>query len=187
MKKLAFALSLFCAAIFAHAGTLESAVTSATQSTAGASNAGNAQNINFNQPGNTDSTLRSAPTVYAPNPVTPFSQASCIYSATGGISIIGVGTSGSIPIDGETCNWRLNTQSIQATAAGLRDLAIAPKTTPEDSQRLLRQAGSLMDVSLDMQCLAGDREQAVLTAAGFCSSVSGIATLDHRFKQPESK
>jgi hypothetical protein len=34
-------------------------------------------------------TVKSAPTVYAPSPITPFSQASCIYEPTGAFSFLG--------------------------------------------------------------------------------------------------
>lgn len=177
----------------AHAGVSDTVSTSTTAA-AGATNAGNAQAITFNQPGNTDSTVRSAPTVYAPNPITPFTQASCIYSASGGVSFIGFGASGSAPIDGETCNWRLSVQWVEATAAGYRDLAVAgfrgfkmPVATdsaPEPA--LLNTAAKLMDVATNMQCLTSDRQRAVMERMGMCADVQDIATLDHRFNQPRN-
>lgn len=194
MKNLTPLAALLIAAA-AHAGVTDSVNTSTTAA-AGATNAGNAQAITFNQPGNTDSTIRSAPTVYAPNPITPFTQASCIYSASGGISFIGFGASGSAPIDGETCNWRLSEQWIEATAAGYRDLAVAgfrgfkiPVSTAGaqgGETALLDTAAKLMTVATNMQCLTSDRQRAVMEKMGMCADVRDIATLDHRFNQPRN-
>jgi len=214
MKKILIALVLLCAATAAFAGSsadVTSTVNSTTAANAGATNAGNAQNINFINPGNTDSTIRSAPTVYAPNPITPYTSASCIYAPSMAASFIGFGIGGSAPIDGETCNWRLSIQGVQATAAGLRDLAIAsvksvpavcglkapvapediisdmkkPDSAP-DPETLLRSSSLLMIAATDMQCLNSDRQRAVMERLGFCHTVSDIATLDHRFNQPRS-
>jgi len=158
---------------------------------------------------NVSETLRSAPTVYAPNPITPFSQASCIYTPTAAVSFVGFGIGGAAPIDGQTCNWRLSVQSVEATAAGLRDLAVAgfknmppPAFKPMDGQsvieairaenaaadapRLLQKSAALMDVATDMQCLNSDRQRVVMERLGFCQNVRDVATLDHRFNQPRN-
>ena len=208
MKSIFVTVALL-AATAAHAGT-SSDVTTSTTAAAGATNAGNAQSINFINPGNTDQTLRSAPTVYAPNPITPYTSASCVYAPSGGLSVIGFGVSGAVPIDGETCNWRLSQQGVQATAAGLRDLAIsgfkgmppAPALQPTDGESmvelikresaaanaatLLQKSADLMGVATDMQCLNSDRQRAVMERMGFCQNVKDLATLDHRFNQPRN-
>jgi hypothetical protein len=161
-------------------------------------------------PSSVSETIRSAPTVYAPNPITPFSQASCVYTPTAAVSFVGFGIGGAAPIDGQTCNWRLSTQGVEATAAGLRDLAIAgfknlPTTTkvePMDGQsiiemlkaedavadapKLLQKAAALMDAATDMQCLDSDRQRAVMERLGFCQNVRDLATLDHRWNQPRN-
>jgi hypothetical protein len=191
MKKIIVAAVLMCAATASFAQLT---------STVGANNAvnsnalsTNAQNINFNQPGNTDATIRSAPTVYAPAPITPFSQASCIYAASAAFSFIGFGFGGDAPIDGLTCNWRLSTQGVQATAAGLRDLAGAYKAVQPvaavpsvEAVQLLQKSQALMNVATDMQCLNSDRQRMVMEKLGLCKEVADVATLDHRFNQPRS-
>lgn len=159
---------------------------------------------------NVSETIRSAPTVYAPNPITPFSQASCIYTPTAAVSFVGFGIGGAAPIDGQTCNWRLSVQSVEATAAGLRDLAVAgfknmptpTKVEPmdgasviemlkaedavADAPKLLQKAAALMDAATDMQCLNSDRQRVVMARLGFCQAVKDVATLDHRFNQPRN-
>jgi hypothetical protein len=194
MKKAIIAIALMASASAAFAQSTTSAVTAAM---AGATNAGNTQQTVFNTPGNTDATIRSAPTVYAPNSITPFSQASCIYSAPALLSLIGFGISGAAPIDGATCNWRLSTQGVQATAAGLRDLAIAGfrAVMPVPAQQaiksaeaevLLQKSEALMNVAVNMQCLDSDRQRAVMEKMGLCKDVADVATLDHRFGQPRN-
>lgn len=210
MKKILAAVALMCAAVTAFAQT-SATNTSTTAASSAAQNAGNAQSINFINPGNTDATIRSAPTVYAPNPITPYTQASCIYSPTAAVSFIGFGIGGSAPIDGAMCNWRLSTQGIQATAAGLRDLAIAgfravpavpavkapvaPENIIDDAVKtgreataasLLQKSAALMTVAVDMQCLNSDRQRAVMERFGLCQDVQDVATLDHRFNQPRN-
>lgn len=183
MKALIVATALMCATAVASA---QSNVSSTTAAMSAAQNAGNAQAITFNQPGNSDATLRSAPTVYAPNPIAPFTQASCIYSATGGLSLIGFGLGGSAPIDGATCNWRLGTQQAQASAAAFRDLSLSPKAAPTDAAILAKKADAMMTLSVNMQCLNSDRQRAVMEKLGMCSDVADLATLDHRFNQPKN-
>jgi hypothetical protein len=137
-------------------------------------------------------TVKSAPTVYAPSPITPFSQASCIYEPTAAFSFLGFGFGGGVPIDGQTCNWRLSTQSTEATAAGYRDLAVAFKSVPSvgavpaEPAVLLKKSETLMNIATDMQCLNSDRQRMVMEKEGLCAKVKDVATLDHRFNQPRS-
>ena len=187
MKNTLTAIALMCAATAASA-QMTTGMNSNVAATTSAQNAGNSQNIISTSPGT--ETIRSAPTVYAPNPITPYSQASCIYSVPGSFSIVAFGLGGAVPVDGLTCNWRLSTQGIQATAAGLRDLAVAYHAVAvadiESPQRLLQKSQVLMDVASNMECLTSDRQRMVMEKMGLCKDVADVATLDHRFNQPRS-
>ena len=186
MKKNIAAIALMCVTTAAFAD-LTSTVSSNVAATTSAQNAGNAQNINFNSPGNTDATIHSAPTVYTPSMPGSFAQANCMMGVSGGFSLFwGVGGSGGAPVDGQHCDWRLNKQGVQATAASIENFANTAGIDAITKVALLKKAAALLDASADMDCLADDRQRAVLEKQGLCANVADIATLDHRFNQPRS-
>jgi hypothetical protein len=193
MKQVFFASAILVATTLAHAGVDATTNSSATtNSTAGANNAGNAQSLNTtinsttNAAGDTTSTLRTTPTVYAPPLAGSFSQANCMMSASGGVSLIGFGATGGAPVDGLRCDWRLDQQSLQASAMTITSFARTDGVDVGTRSALMAKAAKMLDAASDMSCLTSDRQREVLEKQGLCASVTDVATLDHRFGQPRS-
>lgn len=160
--------------------------TSTTASNSGAQ-ASPYQNLALNSYTPDSQTIHSAPTVYTPSMAGSFSQGNCMMGVSGGFSLFwGVGGSGGTPVDGQHCDWRLNKQGVQATAASIENFANTAGIDAATKVALLKKAAALLDASADMDCLADDRQRAVLEKQGLCANVADLATLDHRFNQPRS-
>ena len=191
MKHTLLASALLCAVSFAHASDLTTNSSAVTNSTAGATNAGNAQNITFNSApasggSSTSETVRTTPPVYAPALAASFSQANCMMSVSGGVSFIGFGAAGGAPVDGIRCDWRLDQQSTEAAAMTMQQFAHTDGIPAVTRSALIVKAARMLDAASDMSCLSSDRQRAVLETQGLCSNVADIATLDHRFNQPRN-
>jgi hypothetical protein len=187
MKRILLIAAL-CAASTAHAEiTTSSGATAGAQSGATASPQ-NTQVIESTAPANTDTKIRTTPTVYAASGYGSFSQANCMVSASAGASFISFGATGQIPVDGDHCDFRLNVQQTAAIAMTINDFM---KVNGEalmamDRQRLTTRASDMLEAASDMTCLYSDRMRAVMEAHGLCSKVANLATLDHRWNQPRN-
>lgn len=194
MKNIIVIFALLMASVAAHADTIFSLpATAGSQSnstgTANAANAGvgNGANLAVNSYGGGDSTLRTTPTVYTSS-YGSFSAASCMVSGAAGISLIGFGGSGTIPIDGDHCDFRLNIQQAVAVAMTAADFikGAGNAFTDDEKKAALTKISHALDAAQDMTCLYSDRQRAVMEAYGLCSKVKDMATLDHRWNQPRS-
>jgi hypothetical protein len=110
----------------------------ATQSQ-NAQNAGNAQNITFNSTTPTKTTLRAAPTVYAPALTTTLTE-TCMGSTSAGGSGIGFGFSVGSTWNDKQCVRRLNAREIAQTL-GDRDAARALMCQDADVARAYAAIG----------------------------------------------
>lgn len=178
-------------ALFAVGPAIAQVSGSSTSSSTTASNSGAQaspyQNLALNSYTPDSQTIHSAPTVYTPSMPGSFSSANCMMGVSGGFSLFwGVGGSGGAPVDGAHCDYRLNKQGIEATAMTINNFVATPGLDPEVKTALLLKAKKLLDAAADMDCLADDRQRAVLEKQGLCANVADIATLDHRFNQPRS-
>lgn len=162
--------------------------TATTQSTAGATNAGNSQGITFNSGGDSTEHLDAAPSVFVPNPSNSAAQDNCDMLGTVGGSLINFGLAGSYVVHGERCEWRKDTRQAEQTASAYRAIATQAGITEEGKKVANETAAKLLDVSQHMQCLNSDRQRAVMEKLDpdACKGVEDIATFDHRFNQPRS-
>jgi hypothetical protein len=129
-----------------------------TQSTAGATNAGNAQNINFNSEAAHDSTrLKTNPTVYAPSPSPSYSQLNCANGTSAGISGGFVGAAFGTVKEGDQCNGRANATMLMQMSNNFR--SFDPIT-----------AGKLSTAAINIMCDQDDKVRAKLVAQGLCDA-----------------
>ncbi|MBD4204413.1 hypothetical protein GUH47_00035 [Xanthomonas citri pv. citri] len=154
MKNLIIALAFSLLGLSAQAQTINSTSNAATQSTAGATNAGNAQNINFNSRNDGTSTLRSAPPVAGQGFYGSFSADSCMVSGGGGGSVVGLGINMAVPVEDKNCNLRRNFERVMQASATTKD--------PVRSQRLETAA-------VDILCQSDEKTRAALMGQGLCS------------------
>lgn len=154
MKAL-FVLAASLVAFSAHAQTtIQTASSAVTTSTAGATNAGNAQSINFNSRNDGTSTLRSAPPVAGQGFYGSFSADSCMVSGGGGGSVVGFGINMAVPVEDKNCNLRRNFERVMQASATTKD--------PIRAQRLETAA-------VDILCQADEKTRAALMGQGLCS------------------
>lgn len=125
-----------------------------TSSTAGATNAGNAQNINFNSRNDGTSTLKSAPALGGQAFYGSFSNDSCMVSGGGGGSVVGVGINMAVPIEDKNCNLRRNFERTMQAAASARDADLGRR---------------LQTAAIDMLCATDPATRAALANQGLCS------------------
>lgn len=125
-----------------------------TQSTSGATNAGNAQSINFNSKNDGTSTVKSAPPLGGQGFYGSFSSDSCMVSGGGGVSVIGLGGQLVTPVEDKNCSLRRNAERIMQISATTKDAA--------RSQRLETAA-------IDVLCRAGAETAAALSGQGLCA------------------
>lgn len=154
MKKLVIAIVASLVGLSAQAQTITSNSSAATNSTAGATNAGNAQNINFNSRNDGTSTLKTTPPVAGQGFYGSFSADSCMVSGGGGGSVVGLGINMAIPVEDKNCNLRRNFERVMQASATTKD--------PVRSQRLETAA-------VDILCQADEKTRAALMGQGLCS------------------
>lgn len=117
MKRLlALASLLLATSVFA-----QNTVEGTLSGEAHADNAGNAQTITFTSPGDTRATVKSAPSVGAPQIVS--SNDTCMGSISGGVSVVGVGVSGGTTYESGSCV--MLKESRELWNMGLRLAAVA--------------------------------------------------------------
>lgn len=188
MKKTILAGLILLSLNVAHAASTAGADATNVSSTASTSTAlgQNAQNITFNNPGVSDETLHTTPTVYVPSPANSLAQANCMVIPTAGASFMNFGFAGSLPVDGLHCDWRQNTALELQTFANYRAYMTTPGLTAVSVQKAAMLAEKSLDAAVNMQCLNSDRQRAVMEKLGMCKDVADLATLDHRFNQPRN-
>lgn len=146
MKKVVLA-TLFMVSVCLHAETLSTTMTlpstSASDSTAQASNAGNSQSITFTSPGSVKTTvegtqtLKNVPSVSGPALTT--SNDTCMGSSSGGFNAPGVGVSiGSTWVDG---NCKMLKNSRELWNMGMKAAAMALMCTDPANREALEVTG----------------------------------------------
>lgn len=196
MKKYLVIIALLMVSVAAHADNLFSmpATSGSSSNSAGTANAANSGigngaqlQVNTTNNGGGDSTIRTTPTVYTSS-YGSFSAASCMVSGAAGISLVGLGASGTTPIDGEHCDYRLNIQQAVAVAMTASDFlkAWGDKLPDEMRAQAITKIQNALDAAQDATCLYSDRQRAVMEAHDLCQKVANFATLDHRWNQPRS-
>jgi len=160
MFKISFGIAAFVALVagFPLNATAQVAVNTSsnatTQSSSGATNAGNAQNITFQSSNDGTSTQKFAPPVAGQGFYGSFSPDSCMVSGGGGGSAIAFGINVAVPVEDKNCNLRRNFERIMQASATTKD--------PNRSQRLETAA-------IDVLCQADDKTRAALAGQGLCS------------------
>ncbi|WKV22070.1 hypothetical protein Phage2-1_00070 [Achromobacter phage 2-1] len=161
MFKLSFGIAAFVALVagFPLNATAQVAVNNvssnaSTQSSSGATNAGNAQNITFKSNNDGTSTQKFAPPVAGQGFYGSFSADSCMVSGGGGGSTIGIGLNVAIPVEDKNCNLRRNFERIMQASA-----------TTKDPNRSVR----LETAAIDVLCQSDEKTRAALMGQGLCS------------------
>jgi len=159
-----YLIALFALAIAAgaHAQSSTSTTTAqsaaVTNSTAGATNAGNAQSIQFNSDsGHASTSVRTNPTVYVPSPAVSYSALSCAngWGVGGSGGYVGIGFGGAT--EGDKCEGRANATMLMQMSNNLRPINA-------------RTADALTLAAINIMCDQDDKVRAKMVEQGLCTS-----------------
>lgn len=155
MKKLILTAALALATSSVFAQNINSQSQASTQSQAGATNAGNAQNITFKSSADGTTTLKTAPALGGQGFYGSWSADSCVSSGGAGVSVLpGIAANAVVPVTDKHC------QALRAFERTMQGAA---------SEDDARTKAAMKRAARDIMCQSSEETRRAYTLAGLCS------------------